>query len=1287
MMKLCVSISLLLATAVSMGQSPATQPATRPAATRPAEAVEDEAALAARLATDGVLLEQLISRGLLDDALAAYRRRPVHDKLISLGEALKRSGRGLEMLEFYNGFLLGPAENNAASRSYSNGLGTAVEVIHAVIAVEGGPQTEKLLSAAAAKRPGEAHLHLRLGYLRWRMGKHPQALEEFDKFLAANPTASVGRLAWIAGLCKREGLMDKALAYYGRALDTPVTDDDVRARSMMSSRARDPGDIRSELRADLLTSSGEIHCARKKWADAEKCYKQVLDIRPQVSQRYVESVCAALSRVWKAMGKDNPLVKEMKDGIEADPGNADLHARLGRLLLAFGQRQDGIDHYRQAAMLDPLKPTYRLALADALVKAGLNVEALAEYTTVLRAAVQTDPGRLVREVVTPETVLSGIRRLDSPMTPAPTSPPPDLRDRLFKLYGEVLDMHPPATAWSPSDYTVRDLVRRMAAILEGKSNYAAVVDLWLNNRARIGMSACDEVMRHFGRLESLKGVIDRLRQETKGNKGDISGMFILGDALVAAGRSDEALKTYTELSESHPNDTRVHLDLAGRYSKMSGQGQRVLAEYQAVLAQLPAGGEEHTSVLGALARANLRMGNKDRAAKLFLEALKRDPGNSGYLRGLKEAGGQLPDQATVKPAPTEDDDAAMNARAKALLADGKFSAAIEAFKRVIARRPTDVEAMTLLGQAHLKAGQEKEAIDAYRKAYDMRCWSTTDYGARYALIDLLLKTGADDELVAVHEASRDFSAIRELYRKRNQSGKFIDYLTARLKKHQGDFELRFWLAEEHLHAGAPDKARAVFEQLRSELVAGAPVNRQRLSDGFDRLGDPAMALELLDVHDYSETPDPQDWLGTRLMRLQAKTHQMSDALNTCLIRLRNDPDGYRTLQIATEIVAYSSENKSVPLLNDWLKGLEGKIPEKVSQRFIGAVGARLRTVAPTAGPKEQPAERKDPVAALKQGRIVPVPSKAETLLDYLNALAASTHTAVDQSFQDTTRKLPAPKVKRAEAPAMELLAEALNGLPVSLEVNQQGFWALSERGDPSSKGFYAASGGLLLHLNNYDFVRRRGALVAMGSVFVDPDVMPDVVAFEMCPKVDQAVDDAGRQLQGGPGSGPWTSVGRLTIFLREQAGKAKAVSALTLTVRVAVCTKWITLKSAMLDATEPIVMKDQSATVTVGPLRTGKPEGDEPWHLPVVVEWKESSDKIGEARLSTRMYFQKADGTRLPVSGMSSSGTTGNRVYDLRVARGAFPPDQTGLVVLLPGATEVVPVELKLKDVPIRDPR
>ena len=1229
-------------------------------------------------------LESLLSRGMLDEALASYRKQPISDRLTRLGEALKLAGRGMEMLALYQQFLLmAPAETDevTAGAVGPDGLGAAKDVIEQIVAVDRGQDTAKLLCDRVAEHPREDWLHLRLGYLWWKTGQREKALSEFDRYMALRAKPSASWLGWLAQLCGEEGLTDKAVAYYQQALLLPITDEDLRAASMRSAMFRSPEQIRSAVKADLLSGLGELFRGQQRWPDAEQCYLDILKLDPAARKEAAE---IALTAIWKAMGKENTLIEQLRKKLEADPDMADVHARLAKLLLTTGETRQGIEHYHKAAELAPGQLGYRLDLADALAKAGQDEQAVAEYAAVLKATFLRPPprGRSV-SYVSPETVLNRLKRFDGIRTPGTAvAPPVALQEALLKLYRDALQ----TKHWTPSEYVLRTILRRMTAILASRSDYEGVVALWLDYRKQMQSLARDKVGENFSRLDSLDGLINRLRQAVRDDPGDVWGRFILGDALRAAGQKQQALQVYDELSRSQPDNERVHRDLAATYQKLD-ENSRAIAEYQAVLKTQPVGSERYNWVLGVLGWANLRLGKTEQATDYFREALKHDPLNPNCLRGLRQAGGEA--QAT-QPTPNlhapPGEAALLQVQSEDLVARGQYDQAIRVCEQILGLRPTNVAVMVLLARAHLGAGREAEAIAAFERAHRMRHWTNTDYGALSELQRLYLKTGADEKLIALYTANRDYRAVGDLYRQRKQPQRYERYLLEQLEKTPGDVELRFYLAEDYLDNNRIDLTRQMLEQLRAELGKSAGISAQRLAAGFERLGEPAVALKLLEPIDYARQPDPNDWLGQRLMRLYAKTGQLPKALETCLIRLRNDPDGHRTLQIAQEITLQAAAAKDGrPLLEDLLKKLEGKVPGKVTRRFTGGVRACLRTTAQAQGQEEQPSTAKDPVAMLKKGRIVRTPAQTGTLLDFLDALAGQAGTAVDQSFRDRAALLPAPRIQRTEAPAFELLAEALTGLPVALEFTEPGYWAVYERGDKNAKASFAASGGAIFTFSNGCVLRREsGNLSGMGRLYFDPVVEPNVVGMTMFPQIIEAVDDHGRDIAVPFGKPTFYPSSQLTFGLRNLDPPARSISTLTFAAEVAVCTKWITLKSRPLDGDRPIVLKQQAATVTINPLRTVESAGRKTWHVRVLIEWSDAPSIEGYHTLpGARMHFLSDDGARISPSGMSTSDSGKTVEFDLSVLPDSFVPARTQLVVLLPSEVEVVPVQLHFKNVPI----
>ena len=361
---------------------------------KPEKAPEKTAGLAAPIAKlpEGAVehLQSLIERGMLDDALAAYRKQPIPSLLMRLGEALKRDGRGLEMLDLYEGFLLTAPTGTASEPGDSSPLGLAGGVISQIVEVGAADAAAKRLSEQTAAHPREAWLRLRLGYLWWKTGQREKAVTEFDQYtILWNKPSALG-MGWLAQLYAEGGLTDKAIASYKEALKIPITAEDLHAVAMRAAMYRPPERIRSEFKADLLARLGELFRKEKRWPEAERCYLDILDLDPPVRKDAAE---AALSAIWKVIGKDNTLIAQLRRQLAAAPDKAEVHAELARLLMATGKTEEGIERYRAAVKLAPAQLGYLLNLADALASAGKDDEAVAEYGAALKAAIALPPPR------------------------------------------------------------------------------------------------------------------------------------------------------------------------------------------------------------------------------------------------------------------------------------------------------------------------------------------------------------------------------------------------------------------------------------------------------------------------------------------------------------------------------------------------------------------------------------------------------------------------------------------------------------------------------------------------------------------------------------------------------------------------------------------------------------------------------------------------------------------------------------------------------------------------------
>lgn len=225
-------------------------------------------------------------------------------------------------------------------------------------------------------------------------------------------------------------------------------------------------------------------------------------------------------------------------------------------------------------------------------------------------------------------------------------------------------------------------------------------------------------------------------------------------ALEQGGKSDAALSAYLDALEAEPDN----IDIAYKTATALLRGG-FLEEAVSQLRRIVFAEPDHTSARANLGNCQLLLGDLANAEKNFEEVLALAPDNRNALYGLGTVRLQL-DRAPEAEAPatrllelmpdsapaltlyalTKAHDpqasAAIAAFRKALQIDGeyapallgladvlirrrRFDEAIALATRVITLHPNDVDAYTMLGEAHQAAGQFSAARQALLKALDL----------------------------------------------------------------------------------------------------------------------------------------------------------------------------------------------------------------------------------------------------------------------------------------------------------------------------------------------------------------------------------------------------------------------------------------------------------------------------------------------------------------------------------------------------------------------------------------
>ena len=357
--------------------------------------------------------------------------------------------------------------------------------------------------------------------------------------------------------------------------------------------------------------------------------------------------------------------------------------------------------------------------------------------------------------------------------------------------------------------------------------------------------------------------------------------------------------------------------------------------------------------------------------------------------------------------------------------------------------------------------------------------------------------------------------------------------------------------------------------------------------------------------------------------------------------------------------------------------------------------AKVKTVA--RGDRAEAGARADAEAIprvekrLRKGRPVRPPTDAGDLAKYLRALAESAGVKANGSYLSSRRRdsAPARAPGKNPRPAFELLAKAINGKDICLEVLQADRWSFAHRGDPRRHVSYAASGGLITRIDY--FSRRAGQtqIWTLARSYYDKDLARHVVATQMNMDVLEAVSSKGvkypaAELAKTKGGKPLWTDGQQAIYLGKAHFPGDRIARLRVRGHVALRTGTAVLEFGTLGHKKPVTLERSGVTVTVSPLTTIKRLGKDVWQLPVQVRTSYEAPRGLRGHGETVSMFA-TDGKEFRSFGRS--GSYGRGVYEMRirVKPHSIDPSTTRMVITYPTGLKVAPYELTFNDVRIRD--
>ncbi|RPJ39233.1 MAG: hypothetical protein EHM35_02830, partial [Planctomycetaceae bacterium] len=423
-----------------------------------------------------VLNDIFIARDWLDDAVAAYDNQWDYGSLLTLGEHLRYQGRGIEMLDLYQGYLLSEPpvhEDLIPLRAAGRYAGLATTIIDEIVSLDEAQPLKEKLDAAVAAQPQSPYLYRNLGYLLFKMDRYTDGLRILEQYLAVKDGPSAGDYNWIGDLCKKAGRIEDATQFYERSLAVELTTDDLRREARSSQLPITVGDVR----ARTLGSLGDLYIGQQRWAQAEACFQKIMNSDAQWATSDAQT---KLALVWTRLGKENVLIEELQEKAAKAPTDPQARTAYAGILLKVARASEAVTQYEQAVRSSPGDLSLRLRLAEALVQNRETQRAAGEYREAFIAACHkrreefrrnkggddTEPLRILYRWV-------GLYdRLGE-------------KDKVLQTYTEVLELlKSPEVQWRPEEYTVSRIIKEVAEIYHVKGEHDRAAKLWLIHRAR-----------------------------------------------------------------------------------------------------------------------------------------------------------------------------------------------------------------------------------------------------------------------------------------------------------------------------------------------------------------------------------------------------------------------------------------------------------------------------------------------------------------------------------------------------------------------------------------------------------------------------------------------------------------------------------------------------------------------------------------------------------------------------------------------------------------------------------
>jgi tetratricopeptide (TPR) repeat protein len=539
--------------------------------------------------------------------------------------------------------------------------------------------------------------------------------------------------------------------------------------------------LRDSSNVEAFNLLGIIFTNEKNYTEALDAFQQALKLKPNSTSTHNN-----LANLYVAQQKPDLAQKEFDRVLQIAPANREANYNLGLLLMAEGSPLPAIAHFQR---VHPQSVETQFNLVRAFFEAGKSVQAL-QLARQLSLAHKSD----FQLHFTLGVVLASARQYQS-------------AERELEL----------ANALKPDTFEILHSLGQASL----RARDYAKADLTLNRALALKPESADTLYLLAQSYSDQSRPLDALELLVRARKlapENTDVIFLMARVSMTQDYYEDAIPLLESGLKIAPQRSDLHAALGESYF-MSGKAEKAIEEFKTLIALEPSA--RSYSFMGLSYR---HLGRFDEALKYFNEGLKLDPQNASCLFNV----GFIQER------------------------QGNYAQADTLFQQALRSNPDFSEALLELANLRTRDKKYAEAADLLRRYVKVSRDAATGY-YKLAMVERNLHQNA--------AAQRDLNVFQTLS-KNSSTGPvpyqhLFDYLDKRtslsaqqrseldltelneqIKKHPGQSQDLYLLAETYLKLGDQTKAREIITQLdqvsaedyRTQTGVGVLLARYRLYD-------------------------------------------------------------------------------------------------------------------------------------------------------------------------------------------------------------------------------------------------------------------------------------------------------------------------------------------------------------------------------------------------------------------------------------------------------------------------